>query len=87
MLFRTLKKRIKELLKLDRAENGTAVIYEEGKMYNDSQVILFQNQNEVEIFKLEEEKRRIEAEIEQINVRLKPWEEEMRRKHRELWNY
>lgn len=62
-------------------------IYEQGKAFDDSKPILFQNEREVEIFKLEEEVRECDRRIEEINSRLKPWEDEIRKRHRDLWGY
>jgi hypothetical protein len=61
--------------------------YQEGKPLDSSKVAIFQNDYEVERFKLEEKIRRLDREIAVINKRLIPWENEMKKKHHELWNY
>lgn len=73
--------------KLFRESHIPVHLYEQGKAFDDSKPILFQNESEVEIFKLEEEVRECDRRIEEINSRLKPWEDEMRKRHRDLWGY
>lgn len=73
--------------KVTKKSTSDFQVYERGKIVGDPKIIVFKDENEVALFKLEQEKKILEAEIERIKRRLEPWEEEMRKRHRKLWNY
>lgn len=70
-----------------KIEQAEFEVYEPGMNVDESKLVLFNNQDEVEYYKLEQEIRVLDAKIEDINKTLIPRQEEYRRKHKNLWNY
>lgn len=61
-------------------------VYEIGKIVGNPRVIVFKNEDEVALFKLEQERERLREEIKRIDDQLKPWEEEIIKRYKKLWN-